>query len=270
MNTEAQAIAELARETFRGPEIIRTEAGREFLVIGDRHHDVTEPNGVPPELPDHIVQGVTLQSVDSLVDYVSHYKDGGGRTVLFADIAANRIAAVIDYHRAADPAHGAHRATMDLPYSEEWKAWTKVSGQMTGQLEFARFIEENAADVEAPSGGELLDVVRDLQAVRKVDFKKAVRTSSDNENFEYTDETQASTRQGSVEVPTRFRLRLPVYFNGPSVELIAFLRWKLDDGKLQLGVALHRAEHVRQAEFKRIVDDAAARTGCPAVFGRPA
>jgi len=55
---------------------------------------------------------------------------------------------------------------------------------------------------------------------------------------------------------------------GEPVSLFAFLRWKLDDGALSLGVALHRAEHVRQDVFKAIVDDAAARTERPAVFGR--
>lgn len=269
MKTEAEAIAELTERALTGAEILRTEAGREILVIGNQHVDVTEPNAIARTLPDHIGQNIVLQTVDSLVDYVNHYKDGGGRTVLFADISLNKVVAVVDYHKADGPAHGAHRANMDLPFAEEWKAWTKASGVMVGQLEFARFIEENAADVEQPSGADLLDVVRDLHAVRKVDFKKAVRTSSDNENFEYTDETQTSTRQGSVEVPTKFRLRLPVYFNAEPVELWAFLRWKLDDGKLQLGIVLHRAEHVRQAEFKRIVTDAAVRTSCPAVFGRP-
>lgn len=271
MKTEAETIADLATRAAAGPDILTTRAGREFLIIGHQHHDVTEADAIPRLLPGNIRQTLVLQTVDSLVDYVNHYKDPeGGRTVLFADIAQDRIVGRIDYHQVTSPAHGAHAATLDLPYSEEWKAWTKAHGQMVGQLEFARFIEENAADVEAPSGAELLDVVRDLHAVRKVDFKKAVRTSSDNENFEYTDETSTSTRQGSVEVPTKFRLRLPVYFNGQYVELQAFLRWKLDDGKLLLGIALHRAEHVRQAEFKAIVDDAAARTSCAALFGRPA
>lgn len=269
MTTEAEAIAELARQAQRFPEILRTEAGREFLILDDRHIDVSEPNAVAPKLPGHIGQWATVQTVDSLVDYVTHYKDAGGRTLLFADIAQNCIVGVIDYHRADAAAHGAHRATLDLPHSEEWATWKKAHGQMVGQLDFARFIEENAADIVSPTGGDLLDVVRDLHAVRKVEFKKAVRTSSDNENFEFTDETDARTRSGAVEVPTKFDLRLPVYFNAEPVDLKAFLRWRLDDGKLQLGIALHRAEHARQAEFKRIVDDAAARTGCPVVYGRP-
>jgi uncharacterized protein YfdQ (DUF2303 family) len=135
------------------------------------------------------------------------------------------------------------------------------------QLEFARFLEENAADVASPSGADLLEACRDLQAVRKVNFKKAVRTATDNESFEYSDETEART-SGGVELPTKFLLRFPVYFGHTETDLFAFLRWKLDDGTLNLGVALHRAEHVRQAVFSHIVFDVADRTGCQAVFGR--
>src|SRR5690606_14184241 len=122
-------------------------------------------------------------------------------------------------------------------------------------------------DIVAPSAGELLDTVRDLHASRKVNFIKAVRTASDNENFEFTDETTAKTR-GGLELPTKFLLNLPVYFGEPPVEVYAFLRWKLDDGQLHLGIQLHRIEHVRQAVFKQIVLDVSGRTACPVVFGK--
>jgi hypothetical protein len=55
----------------------------------------------------------------------------------------------------------------------------------------------------------------------------------------------------------------------PRTEVFAFLRWKMDDGALTLGIQLHRAEHVRQAVFKQIVVDMfRAAPGCPAVFGK--
>jgi len=269
MDTEAQAIADLAIKAAGTPVAIRTAEGREFLVTPEGHDvkDVTEPNAVARKLPGHIGQAVTLQTVGSLIDYANRFKTD--TTVLFADITANAIKAMIDYHGPAAPAHLGHTATMALPFSEEWKTWTAVHNKLVPQLEFARFLEENAADVAAPSGADLLEACRDLQAVRKVNFKKAVRTATDHENFEYSDETEART-SGGIELPTKFLLRIPVYFGDRETELYAFLRWRLDEGALLLGVALHRAEHVRQAVFKQIVLDAAERTDRPAVFGRPA
>lgn len=271
-NNTAETIADL---TLKGLEaqVITSKDGREFLIVpeGMTKHDIVDEFGLKRTMPAYLQQSVTLQTVDSLVDYTNRFK--GADTVLFADILASRIVAVLDFHTAAakdkppEVRRGTHRADMQLPFSEEWKLWSAIDKHLKGQLEFARFVEENAADIVAPPAGDLLDAVRDLQAHRKVNFIKAVRTQSENENFEYSEENEAKTR-GGIEIPTQFQLKIPVYFGEPTTELFAFLRWKLDEGALTLGIALHRAEHVRQAVFKQIVLAVGERTACPVVFGK--
>lgn len=270
MTTEAEAISKLAASGMKA-ETIELKDGRVFVVM-PRDHDlkeVSDEHGLKITSPKYIHQKVTVQTVDSLVEYVNKFKSAD--TALFADIDANAIRAVIDYHAPAKAAELAHRAILQLNFSQEWVAWTKISGKLMAQLEFARFIEENGTDIKAPNAGELLEAVRDLQAHRKVNFIKAVRTSTDNESFEYSDETKATTTKGGIELPTKFVLSIPVYFGESDVELHAFLRWAIDTdaGGLALGVALHRAEHVRQAVFQQIVVSAAERASCPAVFGKP-
>jgi uncharacterized protein YfdQ (DUF2303 family) len=265
--TEAGTIAQLAAKAS-GASVVKTSDNREFLVTpsGTSTQEVSDPYGLKLSKPKYIHQTVTIETADSLVDYVNRFK--GADTILFAEIAANRIVALVDYHASKQAEHVAHRARLQLPFSEEWQLWNKISGTLMGQLDFARFLEENAADVRAPDAGELLDACRDLQIRRKVNFTKAVRTSSDNENFEYSEETNA-TKKGEVEIPTKFKLGMPVYFGDAEVEVYAFLRWRLDgDGSLKLGIQLSRTEHVRQAVFKKIVMDVSDRTKCPAVFGK--
>lgn len=270
--TNADAVAELARQGTVTPQILKTESGRELLVLpssdgGAVHHDVSEKSAQLAPVPQWIDQAVTVQTTDSLIDYVGRFSDE--ETSLFADIERNRIVAAVDYHGKADPARVAHRVMLDLPFSVEWATWTAIDGKLMGQLEFARFLEENAADIEAPGAADLLETCRDLQANRKVNFTKAVRTASDNENFEYVDETTATTKKGGVEIPTKFLLRIPVYFGGQTYSIGAFLRWRLEEGEgLKLGIKLHNREHVRQAVFKEVVEVAASATGCPAYFGR--
>jgi uncharacterized protein YfdQ (DUF2303 family) len=268
MPTEAETIADLARKSATAATV-KTSDGREFLISPDGAtvREVSDEHSLTITPPRYIRQGVTLQTQDSLVEYVNRYKSDN--TVLFANIDSNAILATIDYHAKDKAAVVAHRATLTLPFSEEWGLWTRISGKLQSQLEFARFLEENGADVRAPDAAELLEACRDLQAHRKVNFTKAVRTSSENETFEYQDETKATTKAG-IELPTKFKLGIPVYFGEPDTELFAFLRWAIDTDKggLSLGIALHRAEHVRQAVFKQIVTDVANRTSCVAVFGK--
>jgi uncharacterized protein YfdQ (DUF2303 family) len=276
IGTEADAIAAIARLGCDA-EILKTDDGR-TLLISPRDRaviDVTDKNAHPPELPMYVSQGVLLQSGDSLIQYVNRFKQLS--TILLCDIQANQIVALIDYHEGSDilsdtPAvadRNTHSANLTLPFSEEWKLWKGIDGKLMAQLDFARFIEENACDVLTPSGADLLEVCRDLQAKRKVDFRKAVRTASDNENFEYADTTEAKTTSGGIEIPSLFTLQIPVYFEGRSIEISAFLRWKLEEGTgLTLGVKLSRAEYVRQAMFREIVDQVAVSTDVPAMYGK--
>jgi len=267
MTTEAESIAALAHKSA-APTTVKTEDGREFLIYpeGATVREISDEHSLQITAPRYIKQTVTLQTQDSLIDYVKTFK--APATLLFADIGANSIVGLIDYHAPEKAAHAAHKTILTLPFSEEWRIWNEISGKLKPQLEFARFLEENAADVRAPSAGELLDACRDLQVRRKVNFIKAVRTATDNENFEFSDETSATTKKGDLELPTKFTLGLPVYFGEEDTEVHAFLRWKLDDGQLTLGIQLHRVEHVRQAVFKQIVTAVAEATGCPAVFGK--
>lgn len=271
MTTEADAIATLAVKARGSAQIIDGPTGRKFLITPEgfsAKEVLDDPYGMIVPAPVRIKQAVVVQTTDSLVDYINRFKTEN--TVLFADIANNKIRGLIDYHAPATAAHLDHGATLDLPFSEEWRTWSGQSGRLIGQLEFARFLEENAVDVIAPEGAELLEVCRDLQSKRKVDFRKAVRTSGGGESFEYSEESETKARTGGVEVPTKFKLSIPVYFGGAPTEVFAFLRFKIEEGSLTLGYILHRAEHVRQATFRQIVLDAADRTGQPAVFGRPA
>src|SRR5580704_3665270 len=265
--TEAGTIAALAAKAS-GAHVVKTDDNREFLIVpsGFSDKEVSDAYGLKLAKPKYIKQTVTIETADSLVDYVNRFK--ADTSMLFAEISSNRIVALLDYHAAKAADHVAHRAKMELPFSEEWALWTRASGKLMPQLEFARFIEENAADIRTPSAGELLDACRDLQIRRKVNFIKAVRTASDNENFEYSEETNATTKKGDLELPTKFVLGLPVYFGQEDVEVHAFLRWRLDEGQLTLGIQLHRIEHVRQGVFKQIVLDVAERTKCVAALDR--
>jgi uncharacterized protein YfdQ (DUF2303 family) len=264
MSTEAEAIADLA-VLAEGSQILTGEDGRQWLVQPGREpKDITHPEHAIATLPIRVVQQVSLQTADSLSDYMNRFKADG--SALFADIDKNVIVGRVDYHDHINnrPQHLLHTATLHLPFSQEWALWTGIDGKMMGQLELARFLEENLGDISSPAGADVLEACRDLQALRKVTFNKAVRTDSDNETFSYSDETNLV---GKVAVPTAFMLRIPVYFGGATVSLQARLRWRLDDGRLYLGIALQRAESVRQAEFKMVVADVEAKTALTAFMG---
>lgn len=254
---------------------------REVLPKRDQH-------GLLTDKPSRVAGAVTVETQDSLVDYVRDFKGTGTR--LFASISSNAIVAVLDFHEgrtdgtadmgsvttpvdqlhdyAVVPDFGQHTATLKLAYSEEWKVWTQNSERMMDQLTFARFIVENGPDIESPDAATFKELVRDLRATRTKRFTGDVNMAAVRDGFTYEDRTDLRT-QGTLEVPDGFTLRLPVYFGGQLVAVQAQLRYDVtEEGALVLGYKLLRAESVRQAVFKELVADVGSRSGCPVVYGK--
>lgn len=278
--TEAGVVADIARHAVAiGPRIIDTNAGRFALLRdgdGTERLEALDPEGgLSTMAPQRIAQRVTVQTESSLAAYANRYKTATSKAALFADIDTDTIVAVLDFHEssdgetAGDAGFGEHVATLSLPRSWEWKAWTQVDGKLVPQLEFCRFLEENREDIRSPDAATILEACRDLQALRRVDFRSVVREDSDNYRIEYNEERETTSRKGDITLPSEFILSIPVYFGGPEVEVRALLRWKLDDdGVLTLGVKLKRAERIRQAEFHRVVTDLSEQTGVDAFYGK--
>lgn len=270
---EAGVVAALTQKALNPDQrVINTSAGKAILLVNSAGSETLElvENLVRDSLEGRVVQTLTLETEESLIDYT---KRGATKSaVLMASIASNAIVAALDYHapdadRTADQdAYGSHTAKLQLRHSLEWDAWAKVDGSMMKQLAFVRFLEENREDIVAPDAGTILDACRDLQALRKVDFRSVVREDSENVGIEYKNEAQVT---GHVTLPSEFKLSVPVYFGGPEVTIFALLRWELsDEGALTLGFKLKRLDRIREAEFKRIVQEASEATGVPAFYGK--
>lgn len=272
-----RAIAELARQGVAVS--IVTHEGRSWAVLvnpstgAQTLQEVTSANYRAP-LPDNIEEAVTLTSKDSFVDYVNSYKTATAR--MFAaldDKGGGSIVCELDYHRpdllessTQAPGRRKHRVTYQLRDSEEWTRWSGISGRLKPQAEFLRWLEENGADIETPAGADLLELVHDFSVKRKVDFRSAVRLQNGDTSFEYAQTAEAASNSGAIEVPSKFVLRIPVFFDEPPMQVYAFLRYNIDEG-LKLGIELHRPVYVRQALFKEIGANIAERTGVPLHYG---
>ena len=263
-------IAQLGRQAQA--HVIEHE-GKTFIVHDDRQQvkDVTDPRSYVSPLPDRIKAKVSIDTKASLIEFVR--EQGQPHTRFFCAVDAGTIKAVIDWHDLATASADAriqacdYTATLQLRESEEWKRWAKIDQKLMPQAEFVRFLEENAADVETPHGADLLEIVRDFSAARKVNFSSAVRLDNGDISFEYAAETNARSKSGDVAVPRLFMLRLPVFYGEPPVSLGAFLRWSIDDGALKLGVELHRPAYVRQAVVEQVAIEVREATGLALFFG---
>ncbi len=266
--TNLGVIADLAKQA--DAKIITTEDGREFALFHNEMtlKDVTPPGFVPAQA-DIIKQAVTLTAKDSFIEYVADFATPNTR--IFADLPNARFLAVIDFHEAENPdapsAPLAHRANLALKVSEEWSRWSGISGKLMAQALFVRFLEENMGDIEEPSGADILELAKDFSALRKVSFSQAYRSQTGDTSVDYAVEIEGRAKSGSINVPNKFVLRIPVYYGEPPIEQHAFLRYTIDDGQLKLGLELNRPEYVRQAVFEQIGGEIRDRLSRPVHYG---
>jgi uncharacterized protein YfdQ (DUF2303 family) len=293
------AVSAILAETQHFGEVVTVDDGspeeeraatwsRQFLLL--RANDggtipveilARDAHGQLTTAPERVSGFVTLETPESLADYVNAFKGPGSR--LFASVTENAIEASLDYHTpgkadaagegpAASTDHaagfGEHAARLALAYSAEWATWTGIDGVMQDQAAFARFLYENRGDVAWPDAATLIECAKDLRTKRTVHFDGEVSLNSDILQIDYSDKTDLSRKSGSLDIPTALRLRLPVYFGDDASEIEAVLRTDTEGGKLKLGVKLLRRENVRQAAFKRIVGQVQDATTVPAVYGR--
>lgn len=268
-DTEAGQIATLTREALKLPATtVEGPGGRTYLVTPSDMvvKEITPMNAAEIAKPKNIAQAVVIQTAESMGEYLSAYKTTS--SLLFANIDANRIVGALDYHSPSAPELVTHTATLNLPFSSEWKIWTGIDGKMMSQLDFARFLDENTPDIASPHGADLVEVVRDLITVKSQNAAASVDINKDNVDFRFEATTDArSGRGGQLEIPKTFMLDIPVYFGEPSIQIEARLRWGESEGGVKFGVALLRKDNKRQDEFHRVAKEVSEAAGLKLIYG---
>lgn len=113
-----------------------------------------------------------------------------------------------------------------------------------------------------PTGADLLEMVLDMNKGATLHVQSKLRTAGSGDGI-----SNISLDVGGSELPPRWKLRIPVFFGEPKVDITAFARDELVEGKILLGFSLSRIEQVREAEIARIASRVAAETGVPMVLG---
>ena len=236
---ELQRIDNAAKVHAIGPE----DSPIVVLPDGYKVHDL---EGLLP-LPRRVRAKVDMKTAEALIEYLNRFKDAGcAFPVLFADQDKRAIRAVLDYHTNDGQAGwGDWTATYACPFSREWSAWTARNDKAMSQVEFAEFLEERVEDVVEPAGAALLEIALKFHAIRTAVFGSAVRLATGEFQFQYNEENQ----KGTVEVPEKIALGIPVFHNGKAYRVEARLKYRLGDGKLQFSYKLIRPEDIVEHAF---------------------
>lgn len=224
--------------------------------------------------PRRVEETLKARTLQGFLDYFEKFNTPN--TAVFAHPTTGVVEAVFDYHHpdpdgpysGPDPQWGDHTISYDPRMSRQWKTWTRASGDMMDQLDFAEFIEEHAEDVVNPPSAELLELARDFEAKKDVTFKKANRQQSGDVQLQYEEDTSVT---GDVEVPEKFTLGLPILDGGDRWEVKARFRYRLRNGNLKMGFKILQPDEIKEQAAGEVIDsveETAEDLGVPVFYAR--
>lgn len=249
---DSDAVEAIIEAVNRQPQVVTPTGMGAFAFV---------PNGfqIQPlksylKEPERVCQLVTLLTAEDFIGYWKRFKSAS--SVVFGDERSATYKAIVDFHAAdGTPKWCGHVATYACPKSKEWEVWNGSNGKRMAQAAFAEFIEDNYPDVVKPSHAEMIQVSTNLSAKKSVTFSQATRLDNGQSQLMYQEEVKGSvesTKGGSMKVPDGFTLKLPVFLGGPAYQLEARLRYRIDDGKLQIWYDLHRPHKVVEAATQAV------------------
>lgn len=224
-----------------------------------------------------------VDTLSSFIDLTNRHKTDD--SVIFARAAwpQPKLTAVIDYHRLDGTAdYGKHRIVYPFPITDEFKAWLDGNSKLMDQGEFARFMEDHAAELTAPydqeksdyerlfkcsfaAPNELIDLARHLEIFANHKVKQGIRLNSGESVLEFSEE-HVNGKGEPITIPGIFMVAVPAFIGGDPVRIPARLRYRLQGG-IKWAYQLYRPAEWLREQVQADMAKAAAKTGLPAFEG---
>lgn len=255
-----QKAIEAILGAIRAPVMVELDEEHRFALVPENMKAVDLKPYLPP--PARIKQAVELLSVPAFLEYLARYATID--SLIFANESAAEYAAVLDYHpkittagEASNRGQQSHVAHYRCPQSDQWKIWNGTNGKMTGQEEFASFIEANLRDIVTPPGADMLQLCLQLQVHKSAAFESGIRMDNGQVQFRYVETIKGTTntKAGDLEIPTEFTLQLPVFVDGTVFLQGARFKYRMTEGKLSLGYELIRPLETFTAAVKQVTTE---------------
>lgn len=198
---------------------------------------------------------VAFSTLESFTRYVNLHKEEG--TIILLPLVTPSATAIFDHHTAKGAGWGRHKASFVPLQTDAWKAWLLNNKTWLPQLRFAEFLEERALDVSEPSPADFKQMALTLEATKEVQFKSGLKLSNGDVQLNYQNTTTA--KSGQMEFPTDFVVRLQPLTGQPPITVQAFLRYRLEEGRISFKYELRQLDDVsnaiRDAVEKQILKD---------------
>lgn len=229
---------------------------------------------------------ITTHTLASFIEVTN--RDKRPDSVIFADVPALRLTAILDFHGPADsaPRFGDDCVVYGFELSKQLKAWMSAASNLMDQKAFSRLIDDRIGDVgEGPfeeksiahefarRRGIAFATIADLLVFTRTIATKSTTASTEQIDEHTGDVSIQFSKRGDVQtpdgkpvpVPFAFVLTIPVLNGLGATEFNIPVRLRYDIGEkgITWRIELHALDKFTQAA----VDEACAKIAKPAPDG---
>lgn len=227
-------------------------------------------------LAEHPLRAKSVDKVlqtDSFVELVRRWHTG--ETVIYVQPNEFSAVAVFDDHGAVGGSGAAgwreHRLQLSWRRSPGWNRWAMAHRKMLSQDDFAELVEDGLTEIARPAGADLLELAQSIKVTSSAAFQSDRRLANGQVQLNYVEELDGRAgRDGQMTIPASITLLLAPIDGSQPIEVVARFRYRLQGGKLTLGVIIDRLDDVLADAVAGEVDRIRAEfPAVPVAYGTP-
>lgn len=162
-----------------------------------------------------------------------------------------RAITVILNHHGDRPGWSDHRAMFRARFSADYEAWRSLTGRPLKQKQAGEFLEEWAFTITTPPAADVMEMVMQFEALKRVTFRQSTRLHNGQRQFTYSEENEA---RGGITLPETIAISVPVFDGMDPQRVIVRVRYRIDDGALVFGFEIAERERIERAAFEQCED----------------
>lgn len=247
-NSEYKTELEAIRDLSLDAALPNAVDGTPYLVLPEGHE--VKPLDKFLSVPSRHTGEVEITSAESFIAYFKKYNEYGA---IYGNIEQAGFKAIFNEHTKESAGWRDFSANYRCNLSQEWLLWIKGNGIAKNQTAFAKFVEDNLLDIHSPSGAEMLEISRSLEAKKSVNFASAIRLENGQNQFTYEEVINGTAGKGTLQIPETFKIAIPVLERGAVYGIEARLRYRIaGGGQLSMWYDLIRPQKIYEAAIQDV------------------
>lgn len=223
----------------------------------------------PAAFPPRTVATRVVTDIASFTAEIARRPLLGGTSTLWGNRQKGEITAVYDELEVNALAHYTRRhdnLILRFVPDPDWATLLKAAdGEYHSQNDFGDIIETAGHLITSHPAAELMEIVDSVRGSSSGSFESRIRRDTGSQHLTYSEEvtTTAGSSARPLEVPRLITLKARPFEDYPEIEVTCWLRLRIAQGKLFLGLFPQPYQHLVRDAWTKVTGDVAEKLNVP-------